>query len=828
MAIVGANVVDEMADAYVAYAQAVNMGRAIPNAVDGLKPVQRRVLLSMADQALWHSKPYKKSARITGDVMARYHPHCLAADTQVYLLDNTSATIKELTEAGGRHVVLAFNERTKRYEAAVAHSFRLGQRTKSKYVIKFANGKTVECTANHRFLADGEWVRADELKAESRLEAADLIDNGPYRSAGYLVESVELLALDEPEQFYDFTVDSLHNLCLDMGDGDLLVAHNSSAYGTLVGLASVFLNRHPLCDGHGNWGTLTDGAAAERYTEVRLTEFAEQVLLQHRKALATVPTYDNSGTEPITLAARLPMLLLRETSGIGVASACSHVSYNLSDVVKLCKAVLRGNCFNSETAYKYVRTPDFAMGGFVKENDPGLKDAIVKGKGSFRVFSDAHVEGNCIVATNLPQGVAPEKLLQETYEAIKSGVLQRSDFVDIRDETDRSGTRVVWECKKHVDMYRMLAALETSTSLVKAYSVHATAVNNGKLELMSVFDVVSAWADHRETWERKKLSDEETACKHRVHILIGLVRALENVDRVIALLREDGDLTTLGFTKSQADAIEAMTFSALRKQSMSKLKSELETKRARIHEIYNLLTDKNAFVSYLCKDLTALARAYGNNRRTGIRSISEEHHRGYVKLQSSAPKRKTKEVKGYFNWRMREDGEQRIWWTPNRKRYKFNFNRVEATNRDWFQVLCNDGKVYKITAAELIREGDISCSLFLRLRTRNRDLKALHIIVNGVDNGELTVINAKNQGKRIKSDELLGVSRKCFDFAPGGAIAVVNTPELTIRYESGRISSMACSEFKLQNRHQAGLKVRNEAIASVEPNAVDKLVGRLG
>ena len=659
MKIESASIVAEMTGAYLDYAAAVNLGRAIPSCQDGLKPVQRRVLFSMATQGLTADKPFRKSARITGDVMGNLHPH-------------------------------------------------------------------------------------------------------------------------------------------------------SSSYGTLVNLVSPDLNRHPLAEGHGNWGSLSDNAAAERYTEARLQTFASDVLLDGLDSIPTKPTYDGSATEPVTLPARLPMVMLRDTSGIGVGLACNHVSYNIDEVAEYSKAVLKGTVNKPEGALKYLQGPDLASGGVIDTASSDIETILLTGAGSLTHVAKLRVTDKHIIATELPQQVSPEKLLEQTYSAIKAEKLERSWFADVRDESDRSGIRVVWELSKKADPQLVKACLLKYTDLSKNIAVSAVSVDHtsGTVAQRSAYEAVSAWADYRLSWEITRLRQQLAKADSRWTIIQGLLVALANLDKVIKLLKADKSLTGLGLSEEQAKAIEAMPLSTLRRQNQAKLEAESKRLSEQINKYRALLNNQGKLINYICNDIDDLLKLYSSPRRTKLMKLKPldvpEHKLPAVKAK--APE------KVVVCWSRRDDGKIDV---IIRKRRKSTDLCLVTDTSGYLVVTGSDGCAHQLLVKDIIKSGGkVSLTTWLRLRTRNKTVEALGLF-DPASEDELTVITASGYGKKVSITELASVRKKPRPFAKEPVLFADVAEAITVCYTGGRESAMFTDEFSLQTRAAKGLKLRNEPLDRV-------------
>jgi DNA gyrase subunit A len=409
-------------------------------------------------------------------------------------------------------------------------------------------------------------------------------------------------------------------------DGEAMGKYHphSSSYGTLVNLATSWANREPLIDGQGNYGTTSDGPAAARYTECRPNQFADEVLLSQldQRWLSYKDNYDGSLKEPVTLPARLPMLLLRDTAGIGVATACRHVSYNLAQVAKLSIAAVQSkSTLQPDKALAFVTQPDFAMGGQVV-HDEGMRNAIVTGQGTIRLYAKSVFEPETyqIVVTELPQDVSPETVLNQTAAMLKDGRLDRKTLADVRDESDRSGTRVVWELSKQAWNSGLapwvLNELHRYTDLQTTVSVNAVSVDpdGGGYSCRGVAQVANDWAQYRLDYETKRVTVLLADVQNRTELLTGQLIALANIVKVAKALVDGVELSDigLGLTDVQIQSIESMPLRSLRSKNGDKLSAELIELGKQGKQYSQLLANDKAMRQYICDDIDKLARQFSS------------------------------------------------------------------------------------------------------------------------------------------------------------------------------------------------------------------------
>ena len=417
----------EMQRSYLEYAMSVIVGRALPDARDGLKPVQRRILYAMQELGLTPDRPYRKCARVVGDVLGKYHPH-----------------------------------------------------------------------------------------------------------------------------------------------GDQAV------YDALVRLVQTFASRHPLLDGHGNFGSVDDDPpAAMRYTETRLAPIAHQALLEEigDDTVDFAPNFDGSQQEPTVLPAQLPFLLLNGCSGIAVGMATSIPPHNLGEVVDGLVALIRQPELSDDKLLTLIPGPDFPTGGEVLLSS-GLRDTYLAGRGSIPMRGVAHIEEvqpgkgrhkrNAVVVTELPYQLSKAGWIEKLAESVNDGKI--GGIADIRDESDRDGMRVVVELRRDADPTKVLADLQRRTALQSNFGAILLALVDGQPRQLSLRQLLQTFLDYRELTLIRRTSYALRKTEDRLEVVDGLITALNNLQAVINMIQDARDaasaraslMVRLDLSERQADAVLAM------------------------------------------------------------------------------------------------------------------------------------------------------------------------------------------------------------------------------------------------------------------------------
>ncbi len=510
------NLEDEMRRSYLDYAMSVIVGRALPDVRDGLKPVHRRVLYAMHELGNDYNKPYKKSARVVGDVIGKYHPH-----------------------------------------------------------------------------------------------------------------------------------------------GDVAV------YDTIVRMAQDFSLRYMLIDGQGNFGSVDgDAPAAMRYTEIRMSRIAHEMLADlEKETVDFAPNYDGSEHEPLVLPARLPNLLVNGSSGIAVGMATNIPPHNLNEVISACLVLIDKPEADIEELMRHIPGPDFPTAAIITGVE-GIREAYRTGRGRVYVRARTLIETDkkngrqTIVVTELPYQVNKANLLEKIAELVKDEKIQ--GISELRDESDKSGMRMVIELKRGEVTDVILNNLYEHTAMQSVFGINVVALVNGQPRLLNLKEMLDAFLRHRrEVVTRRSIYDLRES-RNRAHVLEGLAVALDNIDEMIALIkaakdpaearvkmiarawpaklvtqmleRTDAGLTrpqgldpAFGLTKKgyklsevQAQAILDLRLHRLTGLEQEKLRQEYTEVIKTIADLLDILSNPDRLMRVIRDELAAIKEQYGDKRRTEI------------------------------------------------------------------------------------------------------------------------------------------------------------------------------------------------------------------
>ena len=421
---------------------------------------------------------------------------------------------------------------------------------------------------------------------------------------------------------------------------------DAAVYDAMVRMAQDFAMRYPLVDGQGNFGSIDgDSAAAMRYTEARLTQLAETLLLDLDKETVDFrPNFDDTLQEPTVLPAALPNLLLNGSSGIAVGMATNIPPHNLNEVIDALAFIIDHYHAVEDITLphllQFIKGPDFPTGGIVyryrEGKDGGHEDVLAQaystGKGRLRVQAKVHVEAmsrgrSRLVVTELPYQTNKTRLIERIADLVRNGRIE--GITDLRDESDRQGMRIVVELSRTADPEKVLAALYKNTPLQQTFGINMLALVDGEPKVLSLKRMLLLYLEHRQEIVRRRSEYELARAKERAHILEGLLIALKHLDEVIQIIRRSPDTDTarsrlmkkLKITEVQAQAILDMQLKRLARLERTKLEDEYKALKARIAYLEDLLAHPDKMLAVIKEELLALKEQFGDARRTRIVDI---------------------------------------------------------------------------------------------------------------------------------------------------------------------------------------------------------------
>ncbi|MGE5455466.1 MAG: DNA gyrase subunit A [Methylocystaceae bacterium] len=436
---------------------------------------------------------------------------------------------------------------------------------------------------------------------------------------------------------------------------------DSAVYDALVRMAQDFSLRYPMVDGHGNFGSIDgDSAAAMRYTEARMTRLAMEMLTDIDKdTVDWRANYDDTRKEPTVLPARVPNLLINGSTGIAVGMATSIPPHNLGEIVDGCKMLLDNPEATSLDLMQVVKGPDFPTAGIIMGRQ-GIRNAFLTGRGSVKVRSRTSIEEKkngrtAIIVTEIPYMVNKATLVEKIAALVRDK--QVEGIVDLRDESNRHGIRVVIELRRDVNPHVILNQLYKHTQLEDTFAINLLALVKNEPKTLSLREILALFLEHRREVIRRRTAFDLKVAQHRLHIVEGLKIAIDNLDEVIALIRGSKDaaearprlIERFSLSEEQANAILDMRFRALTGLERFKLEEEEKELQARIADFEDILAREERVDGIISDDLDEVRHKYSDPRRTELMEdlgevleedlIQDEEvvltltNRGYIKRQ---------------------------------------------------------------------------------------------------------------------------------------------------------------------------------------------------
>lgn len=537
--------------------------------------------------------------------------------------------------------------------------------------------------------------------------------------------------------------------------GDVLGKYHphgdSAAYDAMVRMAQDFSLRYPLVDGQGNFGSRDgDGAAAMRYTEARLTQYARLLLDEiDQGTVEFVPNYDGSATEPELLPARLPMILLNGASGIAVAMATEIPSHNLVEVAQAAIALIRDPKLSHEALMQIMPGPDFPGGGQIISSSADLAEAYRSGRGSIRVRARYHIEELArgqwqLVVDELPHGVSSQKVLEEVEELsnpkvrsgkkaltpeqlqAKSQILNVMDAV--RDESGReAAVRLVFEPKtSRIEQALLINTLLACTSLETSVSINLVMLGQDKRPRQKTLtEILQEWVNFRLHTVRRRSAHRLGKVEDRIHILEGRQLVLLNIDEVIRIIRESDEpkpalMQAFGLTERQAEDILEIRLRQLARLEAIRIEQELKELFDERKKLQGLLGSEATLKKAVIKEIEADIKTYGDDRRTLIEAAEKA---AVEARQVEEPVTVIISAKGWVRSRQGHGHDAR----------QFNFKTgdelagaYEVKTTDQLYALASNGRVYSIPVAGLpsARGDGVPVTSFVELEAGSQILHA--------------------------------------------------------------------------------------------------------
>jgi DNA gyrase subunit A len=581
--------------------------------------------------------------------------------------------------------------------------------------------------------------------------------------------------------------------------GDVLGKYHphgdQSVYDALVRLVQNFSSRYPLLGGHGNFGSVdNDPPAAMRYTETRLAPVGHEGMLAEiaEETVDFTGNFDNSQQEPTVLPAQLPFLLLNGCAGIAVGMATNVPPHNLGEIVDGLIALIDNPDLKDEKLFQLIPGPDFPTGGEIVDRG-GIKEAYTTGKGGIVLRGIVTMEEipatrgtkrrTALIVTELPFQVNKAGWIEKIADLVNQGRLQ--GISDIRDESDREGMRVVIELKRDTNPQELLQHLYHQTALQTTFGAILLAIVEGQPRQLTLRQLLEEFLKFREHTLNRRYSYELGKAENRLNILAGLLKALLNLDDVIAILRQAADGSTakmtlcsrLDITDVQADAILAMPLRRLTSLEQQNLQQEFDKLNQEISLLRILLEDRRELLKVLKKDLRNLKRKYGDPRRTKIvytDSQDEDKTKKTVKTEEIPTPKPEQPLEETIVEVTQRGYVRRI--SPHSKKPKGENGLLDHdfliqtaltnTHKDLL-ILTSGGKVYPIAVGDIplitgrsARGTPLITMLTSTAQGNTEGIITRFLLPEKPETSEMVLLTKKGRIKRLSLSELVNLSRR--------------------------------------------------------------------
>ncbi len=484
-----------------------------------------------------------------------------------------------------------------------------------------------------------------------------------------------------------------------------------AVYDSMVRMAQDFSSRYMLTDGQGNFGSVDgDPAAAMRYTEVRLSKMAEEVLTDiHKNTVDFVPNFDGSLEEPSILPAKVPVLLINGSAGIAVGMATNMPPHNLSEIINGIILTIDDPDVSTKELMKVIKGPDFPTGAYIVGKE-GIRSAYEIGRGSIKLRAKADVKEDRILITEIPFQVNKAKLIENIADLVRENKV--TDIADLRDETDRKGMRIAIELKSRANAELILNQLYKHTQLETTFGVINLVLVDGQPKVLGLKDMILQYIEHREQVITRRSTYELDKAEKRAHILEGLKVALDQIDAIVKTIRQSQTreeaseeiVKNFALSGEQAKAILDMRLHRLIALERKKLDDEYVQLEKEINRLREILGSKQEILGIIKDELTEIKEKYGDARRTVITSAGPE-----LEIEDFIPEETvvvTLTNGGYIKrmpvevYRSQRRGGRGIKGTRT-KEEDFVEDLFVASTHDYFLFFTDKGRMHRIKAYEI-------------------------------------------------------------------------------------------------------------------------------
>ena len=543
---------------------------------------------------------------------------------------------------------------------------------------------------------------------------------------------------------------------------------DSAIYESMVRMAQDFTYRHTLVDGHGNFGSIDgDGAAASRYTEARLAKISMELLRDLNKDTVDFSeNYDGQRKEPVVLPSRFPNILVNGNMGIAVGMATNIPPHNLGEVIDGCVAYIDNPEITVTELMQYIKGPDFPTAGVILGNS-GIKRAYESGRGAITIRGMATVEEahnkHRIVITELPYQVNKKALIQRIGELVRDKVID--GISNLSDESALEGIKIVIDVKKEANANVVLNNLYKHTQLQTSYGINFLMLVDGSPRTLGLREIIEKYIDHQKHVIYRRCQFDLKRYKDRLHILDGLKIALDNIDRVIKIIRESADddeakaglMSNFALSEVQSQAILDMRLKRLTGLEKSKIEEEIAELEKLVRELEEILASEEKILEVIKNEMLEIKDKYADERRTHIDMTAID----YIEDESLIPVENvviTLTNKGYIK-RLPAD----TYKTQNRggmgvkgmatNEEDFVEHLINATSHDYILMFTNKGKVYRIKGYEIPEYSRQSKGLpIINLLSLDKDEKVTSLLKISNDDEYKCLVFATKSGLIKRTD----------------------------------------------------------------------------
>ena len=543
---------------------------------------------------------------------------------------------------------------------------------------------------------------------------------------------------------------------------------DSAIYESMVRMAQDFTYRHTLVDGHGNFGSIDgDGAAASRYTEARLAKISMELLRDLNKDTVDFSeNYDGQRKEPVVLPSRFPNILVNGNMGIAVGMATNIPPHNLGEVIDGCVAYIDNPEITVTELMQYIKGPDFPTAGVILGNS-GIKRAYESGRGAITIRGMATVEEthnkHRIVITELPYQVNKKALIQRIGELVRDKVID--GISNLSDESALEGIKIVIDVKKEANANVVLNNLYKHTQLQTSYGINFLMLVDGSPRTLGLKEIIEKYIDHQKHVIYRRCQFDLKRYKDRLHILDGLKIALDNIDRVIKIIRESADddeakaglMSNFALSEVQSQAILDMRLKRLTGLEKSKIEEEIAELEKLVKELEEILASEEKILEVIKTEMLEIKDKYADERRTHIDMTAID----YIEDESLIPVENvviTLTNKGYIK-RLPAD----TYKTQNRggmgvkgmatNEEDFVEHLINATSHDYILMFTNMGKVYRIKGYEIPEYSRQSKGLpIINLLSLDKDEKVTSLLKISNDDEYKCLVFATKSGLIKRTD----------------------------------------------------------------------------